>query len=154
RPEGGWSKDAGPPDLASSYRGMRALYMLHERPDVEKLLSFTARCPQSDGSYARAPGGTGDLGGTYTATIIRRWIPLLSGRPPVVETAGFVPVGDGKDLTGWEGDKSLWSVQDGMLVGRSPGIKRNEFLATTRSYGDFVLSLEFLLAGGEGNSGV
>ncbi len=38
-----------------------------------------------------------------------------------------------KDLTGWEGDKELWSVRDGVLIGHSPGINHNEFLATTRS---------------------
>jgi poly(3-hydroxybutyrate) depolymerase/prenyltransferase beta subunit len=154
RPEGGWSKDAGPPDLGSTYRVMRALYMLREQPDVEKLLSFIAKCRQSDGSYASAPGGAGDLGGTYTATIVVRWMRLLSGVPPVVETAGFVPLLAGNDLAGWEGDKGLWSRRDRMLVGHSPGIKRNEFLATTRPYGDFILSLDFLLVGGEGNSGV
>src|SRR5262249_41042354 len=35
-----------------------------------------------------------------------------------------------------------------------PGIKHNEFLATTRPYGDFVLSLNFRLLDGKGNSGV
>ena len=38
RREGGWSKDDGPPDLGSTYRVMRALYMLREKPDVDRLL--------------------------------------------------------------------------------------------------------------------
>jgi len=154
RPEGGWSKDAGPPDLGSTYRVMRALYMLHEKPDVDRLLGFIARCRQSDGSYASRPGGAGDMGGTYTATIAIRWLRLLGGTPPVVETAGFTPLTNGRDLTGWEGDTQLWSIRDGMLVGHSPGLDHNEFLATTRSYGDFVLSLNFRLVDGKGNSGV
>ena len=62
RPEGGWSKDAGPPDLGATYRIMRALYMLHERPDIDRLLAFIARCRQSDGSYASKPGGAGEPG--------------------------------------------------------------------------------------------
>jgi pimeloyl-ACP methyl ester carboxylesterase len=41
-----------------------------------------------------------------------------------------------------------------MIIGRSPGIKHNEFLATTRSYGDFILSLNFRMLDGKGNSGV
>ncbi len=94
---------------------MRALYMLHEKPDVDRLLSFVKRCRQSDGSYASSPGGTGDMGGTYTATIITRWVRLLTGLPAVTETAGFTPLVAPKDLTGWEGDKDLWSVRDGML---------------------------------------
>jgi pimeloyl-ACP methyl ester carboxylesterase/prenyltransferase beta subunit len=154
RPEGGWSKDAGPPDLGSTYRVMRALYMLREKPDADRLLGFIARCRQSDGSYASAPGGPGDMGGTYTATIVIRWLRLLAGLPPVVETAGFTPLVNGKDLTGWEGDTALWSIKDGMLVGHSPGLDHNEFLATTSSYGDFALTLDFRLIDGKGNSGV
>ena len=58
------------------------------------------------------------------------------------------------DFTGWEGDKQLWSARDGMLVGHSPGLDHNEFLATTRPYGDFILSLNFRMVDGKGNSGV
>ena len=78
----------------------------------------------------------------------------LTACRPVVETAGFAPLVNGKDLTGWEGDTQLWSVRDGVLVGHSPGLDHNEFLATTRSYGDFVLSLNFRMVDGKGNSGV
>ncbi len=67
---------------------------------------------------------------------------------------GFVPLFNGKDLTGWEGDAKLWLVEDGVLIGRSPGIKYNDFLATTRSYGDFVLRLQVKLVENKGNSGV
>jgi len=67
---------------------------------------------------------------------------------------GFVPLFNGKDLTGWEGDTKLWIVEDGMLVGRSPGISYNDFLATTKPCGDFVLRLQVRLLKNEGNSGV
>jgi prenyltransferase beta subunit/predicted esterase len=154
RPEGGWSKDAGPPDLGATYRIMRALYMLHERPDIDRLLAFVARCRQSDGSYASKPGGAGDLGGTYTATIVIYWVRQLLGVPTVVETAGLTPLVNGKGLIGWEGDMQLWSNKDGMLVGHSPGLDHNEFLSSTRPYGDFLLSLYFRMIDGKGNSGV
>ena len=36
---------------------------------------------------------------------------------------------NGKDLTGWDGDPKLWSVENGEIVGKSPGIKKNEFLS-------------------------
>ena len=61
---------------------------------------------------------------------------------------------NGKDLSGWEGDTSLWRVEEGAIVGRSPGIQRNEFLATTREFGDFELRLSFQLEGGSGNTGI
>ena len=74
--------------------------------------------------------------------------------PTVVETAGFTPLVNGKGLAGWEGDMRLWSVKDGVLVGRSPGLDHNEFLSTTGSYGDYNLSLYFRMIDGKGNSGV
>jgi hypothetical protein len=70
------------------------------------------------------------------------------------EPQGFVELFNGKDLTGWQGDTKLWTVRDGMIVGKSPGIDHNEFLATKETFGDFILQLAFRLVGGAGNSGV
>jgi putative membrane-bound dehydrogenase-like protein len=61
---------------------------------------------------------------------------------------------NGKDLTNWDGDPKLWSVEDGEIVGRSPGIKKNEFLRSHFTAGDFRLSLKLKLAPDSGNSGV
>ena len=69
------------------------------------------------------------------------------------DDAGFKPLFDGKSLTGWEGDKKLWLVENGMLIGRSPGIKGNVFLCTKQSFEDFELRVTFRLLGGKGNSG-
>ncbi len=92
--------------------------------------------------------------GLISATIIIYWSRQLMGLPAVVETAGFTPLVNGDSLDGWDGDKSLWSAKDGVLIGRSHGLDHNEFLATTRPYGSFMLSLNFKLADGQGNSGV
>lgn len=67
---------------------------------------------------------------------------------------GFTPIFNGQDLQGWEGQKDLWKVVDGVLVGDSPGIKQNEFLATEKTYSDFELRLEFRLQNGVGNTGI
>src|SRR5262249_29272088 len=147
RADGAWSKGEGPSDLNASYRIMRCFYMLKEQPDIEGIRQFIARCRQSDGGYGMAPGQPASLGATYMATIITRWTRLLSGEPTVIETAGFVPLFNGRDLAGWEGDMSLWSARDGMIVGRSTGLKHNEFLATEKSYGDFILKLTFRVIG-------
>jgi HEAT repeat protein len=64
---------------------------------------------------------------------------------------------DGHSLAGWEGDTKVWRVRDGVILGGSlQGNPQNEFLATTRSYTNFVLRLEYKLVGTEGfvNSGV
>src|SRR5262249_55447900 len=78
-------------------------------------------------------------------------------------TARAKPVAlfDGKTFAGWDGDtKETWRIRDGCLVGGSltKKIPRNQFLATTGSYKDFVLRLKFKLLGdpkkGFVNSGV
>lgn len=67
---------------------------------------------------------------------------------------GFVPLFDGKSLAGWSGDPELWTVEDGMIVGstESKKLKHNSFLATSKSYKNFVLKVKFKLR--NGNSGV
>jgi hypothetical protein len=66
---------------------------------------------------------------------------------------------DGRTFSGWEGDiKNTWRIQDGAIVGGSltTQVPRNEFLTTTRTFGDFVLRVKFKLVGTDGfiNGGV
>lgn len=69
-----------------------------------------------------------------------------------------VPLFDGKTFKGWEGDTNkTFRIQAGAIVGGSmaANVPRNEFLATTRQYTNFVLRLEFKLLGGtKANGGV
>src|SRR5262245_14049543 len=60
------------------------------------------------------------------------------------------PLFDGKTLTGWDVyTEKIWRVEDGAIVAGSLTEKqpRNEFLATKKEYGDFVLKLKFKLLG-------
>jgi hypothetical protein len=62
---------------------------------------------------------------------------------------------NGKDLTGWEGDTRVWSVEDGAIVGKTKDVplKNNTFLIwKDGNVSDFKLTLEFKLQGG--NSGI
>lgn len=73
--------------------------------------------------------------------------------------AAPVSIFDGKTFDGWEGEtKTTWRIQDGAFVGGSltEKVPHNEFLATTKSYGNFDLKLKFKLVGTEGfiNGGV
>jgi putative membrane-bound dehydrogenase-like protein len=61
---------------------------------------------------------------------------------------------NGRDLTGWEGHPDLWSVENGELVGKSPGLSRNEFLVNHLVCGDFRLSVQVKLTPNAGNSGI
>src|SRR5438128_12384741 len=69
------------------------------------------------------------------------------------------PLFDGKTLTGWEGETAkTWRVEDGAIVGGSLDtvVPRNEFLCTTKTYGDFELKVKFKLLGDrkQANAGV
>lgn len=70
-----------------------------------------------------------------------------------------VPLFDGKTFTGWEGDtKTTWRIEYGTIVGGSleTTVPRNEFLCTTRTYGDFELKVAFKLEGdpAKANAGI
>jgi hypothetical protein len=77
RPSGAWGKTGGGPELETSYRVMRAFFMLKAKPDVAKLRQFIARCRQADGSYAVAPGQPSSVSATYNAGIISYWLDRL-----------------------------------------------------------------------------
>jgi len=69
--------------------------------------------------------------------------------------AGFVPLFDGRTLDGWAIDTpGVWSVRNGVLMGRTPGLSYNDFLRTKRSFEDFTLRVKMRLLWGSGNSGV
>jgi hypothetical protein len=73
--------------------------------------------------------------------------------------AAPIPLFDGKTFNGWEGDTAkTWRIEDGALVGGSltEKVPHNEFLATTKQYGNFELRLKFKLTGTDGqiNAGV
>ena len=60
----------------------------------------------------------------------------------------------GSDLSGWSGNGSLWSVEDGQIVGKTTGLKNNEFLKNDLVLGDFRLKCQVQLVGNQGNSGI
>ncbi len=69
---------------------------------------------------------------------------------------------NGKDLAGWEGNKELWSVEDGAITGRTPAsdedpkksiLKHNTFLVWKGgAVKDFELTFQYRIE--KGNSGV
>jgi putative heme-binding domain-containing protein len=63
---------------------------------------------------------------------------------------------NGKDLSGWDGDKKVWSVEDGAITGRNTAespIQHNTFLVwQAGELSDFELELEYRIV--DGNSGI
>jgi putative membrane-bound dehydrogenase-like protein len=77
------------------------------------------------------------------------------GQTPILATSDNVKdFFNGKDLAGWDGDQSLWRVENGEIVGKSPGISRNEFLRSHLLAGDFRLRVKVKLVPDAGNSGI
>src|SRR5262245_48591437 len=82
---------------------------------------------------------------------------FFTGRVYSGEGDGFKPIFNGKDLAGWDGDPSLWRVEDGAITGQTTAekpAKGNTFLIwrAGESVDDFELKLEYKIVGG--NSGV
>jgi len=69
---------------------------------------------------------------------------------------GFVSLFNGKDLPGWKGDKTYWSVQDGAITAKTTAenpLKYNTFLIWEGGQpADFELRAKYKIVGG--NSGV
>ena len=81
---------------------------------------------------------------------------LLTTVPAIAAEEGFVSLFNGQDLSGWSGDTTLWSVEDGAITGKTNGpdhLEYNKFLICDGTAGDFELRLEFRLEG-DNNSGV
>ncbi len=99
-----------------------------------------------------------------TAVCLTCWLPLFAatvtepvdqspadstGERDKRDAEGFVPLLNGKDLTGWTGHTEGYHVEDGVLVCK-PGCL---LLHTEAQYADFVLRFEFQLTPAA-NSGI
>ena len=68
---------------------------------------------------------------------------------------GKIEIFNGKDLTGWYGDESVYHVENGELVGKTEkGLKQNEFLKSHFEVGDFRLVCQMKLVPNSANSGI
>ena len=67
---------------------------------------------------------------------------------------GFASLFNGRDLSGWIGDKAAYRVEDGAIVcGPAPGVtlKPDDALMTEGEYADFVLRFDCLIEKGADN---
>ncbi|MBN2508083.1 MAG: DUF1080 domain-containing protein [Verrucomicrobia bacterium] len=79
----------------------------------------------------------------------------IPGTEPVPGLPGFASLFNGRDLSGWNGDRRVWSVRDGAITGQTTEAERvteNNFLVWKDEVEDFELRWKFKLEGG--NSGV
>lgn len=78
----------------------------------------------------------------------------LNHLTPQERQEGYTLLFNGKNLDGWDGDKQLWSVQDGAIVGSSDEhpFKVNTFLIHKDEEADFILKADVRLR--NHNSGI
>jgi 3-keto-disaccharide hydrolase len=69
--------------------------------------------------------------------------------PSAAYQRGAKPLFDGKSFKGWEGNLSVFRIEDGAITGGSlkGSLAHNEFLCTTEEYDDFELRLKVKLIG-------
>lgn len=56
---------------------------------------------------------------------------MLGSMTAGAQDGGFLPLFNGKDLKGWDGNPEIWSIKDGVITGKTTGpdqLKYNQFL--------------------------
>jgi putative heme-binding domain-containing protein len=94
------------------------------------------------------PFSDGELRALFAYLQSPRQVPMMA--TPENATGFF----NGKDLSNWEGNGQLWSVQKGEIVGKSGGLKSNEFLKSQMEASDFRIRLQVKLSPDSENSGI
>ncbi|MCA9044069.1 MAG: DUF1080 domain-containing protein, partial [Planctomycetaceae bacterium] len=93
----------------------------------------------------------------FTPHQVRSLIAYLQGKqqtPMLATPDNAAAMFNGQDLAGWSGTEGLWSVENGELVGRTDGLKRNEWIVSDLAVENFHLTLEVKLVDNAGNSGI
>ena len=57
---------------------------------------------------------------SFCAVLAAACLPVAA-EPSGIPTEGFVELFNGTDLTGWDGNPELWSVEDGCITGKTNG---------------------------------
>jgi hypothetical protein len=80
---------------------------------------------------------------------------------PALVCLAFTPIVRADDFLkpdNWEGLKTYWTIENGVVVGGSPdggGLKHNTFLCSKKPYKDFEMNFKIKLQGGpDANSGI
>ncbi len=166
------SRDTAAADAAITALGkiateqaIRVLAKLRMSEDPDRVTAANhayLQCAQeleAKGRMAAAKAIYAELAASGQPEHVRRAARVRSARveeaPARSETPGdftrieAVPLFDGKTFAGWEGNLDFFRIEDGAIVAgtlKEP-IPRNEFLCTTREFGDFELRLKVKLLG-------
>ena len=106
---------------------------------------------RSDKHVFASPDKTKEIGNEpVTSNNVARKTPAQG---PEKIPDGWTDLLNQNDLIGWEGDKSYWSITNGILSSRVETLEKPAYLLTEMEYSNFELRLQFRLMN-EGGSGV
>jgi hypothetical protein len=75
--------------------------------------------------------------------------PIARADKPDDAKSETIKLFNGKDLDGWEGNESLWSVKDGVIVGKNTDeVKVSTYLVTKKKFRNFLLTAQVKLVDG------
>jgi putative heme-binding domain-containing protein len=131
-------------DKAATVRTATETIVLPKNEIEDRKLSQTSMMPEDQLKQFT----THEILSLFTYLRGRSQVPMLATRENA--TTFF----NSRDLAGWSGERRLWSVENGEIVGRSKGLGHNTFLVSDLAAEDFRLSVEVKLVKNEGNSGV
>ncbi len=63
-----------PSDMDSTYKVGRAIWLMRESPNVQKLTAFLKKCHTANGGFADRPGDEPTLSDTYKAVLVSSWL--------------------------------------------------------------------------------
>ncbi|MBQ3333565.1 MAG: DUF1080 domain-containing protein [Thermoguttaceae bacterium] len=93
----------------------------------------------------------------YTAVVFILLLSLgaaASAQRASIPEEGFTPMFNGQDLFGWHADPTVWSVEEGITVGRTQEERQEgTFLIFDRPISNFILRFDCRISA-EGNSGL
>ena len=154
------------PARGAAPEALAALGSIASPESVETIRSALAdgppnlRLPAADAALAASAtlhrDGKADQADPLLAALRQTDLPAWVHAAATNTTVAGRRIFDGRSLDGWEGDAVWFRVEGGAIVGGSleKEIPRNEFVCTTREYGDFELRLKARLVGGKGNGGI
>ncbi len=141
-----------------TYKGVEILpevkpLLTVDNPENDKVCGWVYAYGKSPVVYIQPGHGPSAYENPGYRRLVAQAIRWVAGQLPEESEEGFVPLFNGKDLTGWHvvGKPEAYQVVEGVL--RSESGRDGHWLRTEKQYSDFILRLEWRV-GKDGNAGV